>query len=265
MALQRLLDETANPPEPDALYLNLAWPDPPEERPYLYINMASTVDGKIVVGTPDGTAKGVGGPTDQMLFRRLQRNCDAALIGSTTLRAGTVLYPPETARFVVTRKGDVPLTNRFFTDAPQRAYVLAPAMLPEEVAAKLKAAVNVVQIGRDEVDLAAALKHLRQNMGIRTLLCEGGATLNDQLIRAGLVDELFLTLAPKLKGGAHLPTPIDGEGFPPGVVLPATLLSLYRDGSELYLRYRLGREPERPGPQSEHLTRLTASQPAGPR
>ncbi|MCW3100802.1 MAG: Pyrimidine reductase, riboflavin biosynthesis [Chthonomonadaceae bacterium] len=247
MPLQCLLDTTANPPEPDALYLDIEWPEPPEDRPYLYINMAATVDGKIVVGEPNGPAKGVGGPTDQLLFRRLQHNCDAAILGSTTLRASQVIYPPEILRFVVTRKGDVPLTNRFFTDAPQKAYVLVPTALPQEVAAKLKAATNVLQIGQDDVDLAAALKHLRQNLGVRTLLCEGGATLNDQLIRAGLADELFLTLAPKIKGGSHLPTPVSGEGFPPNVALPATLLSLYRDGSELYLRYRLGREPERVG------------------
>jgi 2,5-diamino-6-(ribosylamino)-4(3H)-pyrimidinone 5'-phosphate reductase len=247
MALECLLDTTANPPEPDALYLDIEWPDPPEDRPYLYINMAATVDGKIVVGEPNGPAKGVGGPTDQLLFRRLQHNCDAAILGSTTLRASQVIYPPEILRFVVTRTGDVPLTNRFFTDAPQKAYVLAPTALPEEVAAKLKEATNVLQIGQDDVDPAAALKHLRQNLGVRTLLCEGGATLNDQLIRAGLADELFLTLAPKIKGGSHLPTPVSGEGFPPNVALPATLLSLYRDGSELYLRYRLGREPEMVG------------------
>ena len=246
MALQCLLDETANPPtEPGALYLDMEWPEPPEDRPYLYINMASTVDGKIVIGEPGGTAKGVGGPTDQVLFRRLQHVCDAALLGSTTLRASQVIYPPEIARFVVTRRGDVPLTNRFFTDAPQKAYVLAPVQLPDAAAAKLKAATNVVQIGQDEVDLAAALKHLRQNLGVRTLLCEGGAALNDQLIRAGLADELFLTLAPKVKGGSHLPTPVDGEGFPPNVALPTTLLSLYRDGSELYLRYRLHTQPAR--------------------
>jgi len=244
MALQCLLDETANPPEPDALYLELERPDPPEDRPYLYINMAATIDGKIVVGELDGTAKGVGGPTDQKLFRRLQHTCDAALLGSTTLRASQVIYPPEIMRFVVTRKGDVPLNNRFFTDAPDKAYVLAPTALPEDVAAKLKAGTNVVQIGQDDVDLAAALKHLRQNLGIRYLLCEGGATLNDQLIRAGLADELFLTLAPKIKGGSRLPTPVSGVGFPANVALPVTLLSLYRDGSELYLRYRLNREPE---------------------
>ena len=243
MALQRLFDSATHPPEPDALYTELERPEPPEDRPYLYINMAATVDGKIVVGEPGGTAKGVGGPTDQRLFRRLQHTCDAAMLGSATLRASQVIYPPEILRFVVTGKGDVPLKNRFFTDAPSKAYVLAPKALPTDVAAKLKAATNVLQIGQEEVDLAAALKHMRHTLGIRYLLCEGGATLNDQLIRAGLADELFLTLAPKIKGGSSLPTPVAGEGFPPNVALPATLLSLYRDDSELYLRYRLSREP----------------------
>ncbi len=209
--------------------------------------MVSTADGKIVIGELGGTAKGVGGPTDQLLFRRLQQTCDGALLGSTTLRASHVLYPPHIPRFVVTRKGDISLTNRFFTDAPDRAYVIAPENLPEATAAKLKAATNVVQFGQGDVNLAAALRHLRQKLGIRYLLCEGGATLNDQLIQAGLADELFLTLTPKLKGGSHLPTPVDGSGFPPNVYLPMTLISLYHDGGELYLRYRLDREPKRLG------------------
>lgn len=244
MALERLYDTSAHPPEPDALYLQLERPEPPEDRPYLYINMAATVDGKIVLGAPDGPAKGVGGPTDQKLFRRLQHTCDAAILGSTTLRASQVIYPPEIARFVVTRKGDVPLENRFFQDAPQKACILAPVHLPAEIEAKLKASTNVLQIGEEDVDLKKALTYLRQNLGVRYLLCEGGATLNDQLIRAGLVDELFLTLAPKIKGGSKLPTPVAGEGFPPNISLPTTLLSIYRDESEIYLRYRLEREPQ---------------------
>lgn len=242
MPLERLLDLTANPPEPDALYTRLTFPEPPEDRPYLYINMAATADGKIVIGKVGGASKGVGGPTDQMLFRRLQHTCDAALIGSTTLRAGTVIYPPEIPRFVVTASGDVPLENRFFTDAPDQAYVLAPEDLPSQKKARLQAATNYLPVGQGRVDLPAAMRLLRQQMGIRRLLCEGGATLNDELLRAGLADELFLTLAPKLKGGAHLPTVVDGEGFPPGRYLPLSLCSLYRDGDELYLRYRIHKE-----------------------
>jgi riboflavin-specific deaminase-like protein len=240
MALERLLDLTANPPSPDALYTRIDFPPPPADRPYLYMNMVATVDGKIVIGDVGGSAAGVGGPTDQMLFRRLQHLCDAAMLGGVTLRASQVIYPPETPRFVVTRRGDVPLDNRFFTDAPDRAYILAPEDLPEDAAARLKDAANLLQVGNGGVDLTAAMRRLRLELGIRTLLCEGGASLNDALIRAGLADELFLTIAPKLKGGARLPTIMTGQGFPPGQSLPLTLRSLYRDGDEIYLRYRLG-------------------------
>lgn len=239
MALERLLDVTGETVEPEALYTEIAFPPAPADRPYVFLNMVSTADGKVVIGKIGGTAKGVGGPTDQRLFRRLQRVCDGALIGSSTLRASNVIYPPEIPRFVVTRSGDVPLNNRFFTDAPERAYVLAPEDLPEEKRGRL-AATNLIQAGRGGVDMAAALRRLRQEKGIMRLLCEGGPTLNDELLRAGLADELFLTLAPKLKGGARLPTVVDGQGFPPGQFLPLTLLSLYHDGDELYLRYRIG-------------------------
>lgn len=243
MPLERWIDRAENPPAPEALYTRLDFPEPPETRPYLFINMVSTVDGKIVIGEVGGTAAGVGGPTDQLLFRRLQRLPDAVMLGSATVRAGTVLYPPEKPRYVVTRTGELPLTNRFFTDAPDRAFVLTPEDLPEAAAARLRAETNLLQFGRGRVDLTAAMRFLRHEQGVRTLLCEGGATLNDELIRAGLADELFLTLTNKLKGGVHLPTLLEGTGFPPGQYLPLQLLSLYHDGDELYLRYRLDRFP----------------------
>src|SRR5262249_42521306 len=161
------------------------------DRPYLYINMVSTVDGKIVLGDVGGSAVGVGGPTDQRLFRRLEHTGNGVLIGGTTLRASQVIYPPELPRFVVTRGGGLPLANRFFTDAPDRAYVLAPEDLPEPAKTKLTGATHVLFCGKGSVDLKAAMRLLRQEKGIRYLLCEGGASLNDDLIRAGLADELF--------------------------------------------------------------------------
>lgn len=252
MSLERLIDLSINPPDPDQLYTQLEFPDPPEDRPYLFINMASTVDGKIVVGEPGGTAKGVGGPTDQRLFRRLQQRAEAAMIGSATLRASQVLYPQEIARYVVSRSGDLPLQNRFFTDAPEHAWAILPEDredeetedMAAETRTRLQASIKVLAVGHGRVDLGAALRILRQKHGIRFLLCEGGGALNDELIRAGLVDELFLTLAPKLKGGVALPTIMTGQGFPPHTALPLQLWSLYRDGDELYLRYRLSAVPQ---------------------
>ena len=247
MTIERLLDLTQNPPAPADLYTRIAFPAAPSDRPYVYINMASTVDGKIVVDGPGRSATGVGGATDQTLFRRLQRNADAALIGGSTLRASQVIYPPEIARFVATRSGDLPSSNRFFTDAPSRAYVVMPEEPATVLSSSLHAAAVVIPAGRDDVDWPAVLRRMRTELGVQYLLCEGGGELNDQLFQAGLADELFLTLAPKVKGGRHLPTMAGGDGFAPGLALPLELLSAYRDGSEVYLRYRLGAAPRKYG------------------
>jgi len=192
-----------------------------------------------VIGKPGGSAKGLGGPSDQVLFRRLQQNADGALIGGNTLRASQVIYPPTLARFVATRSGDLPLDNRFFTDAPDRAFIVAPKSLSEATRSRLKFAARLIEAGDTEIDWQSALSTMRRDLNVRTLLCEGGSQINWQVIHSGLADELFLTLAPKLKGGAHLPTIVSGEGFPPGFALPLDLLSMYHDGSEIYLRYRL--------------------------
>lgn len=239
MTLECLFDISSSSPVAGDLYTRLDFPDPPADRPYLFINMAATVDGKIVVGEAEGTAKGVGGATDQRLFRRLQLLADAYLIGGTTLRASNVLYPPERPRYVVSRGGDLPLRNRFFTDAPGRGWALLPEDAEPVALARLRESIPVLAIGREDVDLVAAMRILRQDHGIRYLLCEGGGALNDAMVRAGLADELFLTIAPKLKGGAHLPTLMSGQGFPPDTSQPLQLRSLYRDEDELYLRYRI--------------------------
>jgi len=243
MALQRLLDRTENPLEPAELYTRVEFPEPPDDRPYVFVNMVATVDGRIVIGEVGESATGVGEATDQLLFRRLQWVGDAAMIGSATLRATpVVLYPAEKPRFVVTRQGDIPLNNRFFTDSPDRAYVIAPEDLPTEKRDLIRANTCLIERGRGGVNLVEALRYLRQEMGIRYLLCEGGAVLNEELIKVGCMDELFLTVTPKLKGGTHLPGILEGQGFPRGEYCPVDLLSLYCDGDELYFRYRIGKE-----------------------
>ena len=245
MPLEKLIDNTPNPLEPSLLYTAVEFPEAPEDRPYVYLNMVSSADGKIVVGEVGGAASGVGGETDQLLFRRLQHTCDAAMIGGSTLRSSQVIYPPEVRRFVVTRGGDLPLQNRFFTDAPDKAFIIAPKDLPAEKLATMKKVAQVVQAGEKDVDLKEAMRILRKEHSIKHLLCEGGAKLNDEMIRAGLADELFLTIAPKLKGGSDNPTVVDGTGFPPNFALPLSILSLYRDGDELYFRYKLANSPRK--------------------
>src|SRR5688572_12399492 len=240
MSIEQLVDIADSANNAGELYSDLRFPNPPANRPYTYVNMVSTVDGKILIGPRGSTAKGVGGPTDQILMRRLEKNADCALIGAGTLRPGNVIYPPETWRAVVTRSGDLPLENRFFTDAPDKAIVFAPESLTEERRAAFEGKAHLRAAGPDSVDVKSVARILREEFGIRRLLVEGGAELNSELFLNGLVDELFITIAPKVKGGAQLPTPVEGPGFPGREYAPLRLLSLYRDGDELYLRYRVG-------------------------
>ncbi len=239
MSIEKLLDLTDAPETPDLLYSHPLFPEPPPDRPYVFINMVSTADGKILQGPIGSTAKGLGSPTDQMLMRRLEDSAEAVVIGAGTLRPGQVVYPFPLWRVVVTRSGKLPLENRFFTDPPGRAIVFAPEALSVETRERLERAARVRLVGQEEVDLRAALRLLREEFGVRRALLEGGAAINYDFFEKGLVDELFLTLAPKIKGGAHLPTVVDGPGLPGHAFIAMQLLSLYRDASELYLRYRV--------------------------
>jgi 2,5-diamino-6-(ribosylamino)-4(3H)-pyrimidinone 5'-phosphate reductase len=238
--IERLMDRTGVEMTPDDLYLDLRLPEPPPDRPYTAINMVSTADGKILIGPPGSTAHGLGSPTDQMLMRRIQGNMDGALIGAGTLRPGNVVYRPEMWRAVITRSGELPLDNRFFTDAPGKAIIFAPEALLPERRTQFETQAQVRIVGEEAVDVAEAARILRQEYGIHRLIVEGGAALNFEFVAAGLVDELFLSFTPKLKGGSHLPTVVDGPGLPDREWLPMEIISLYHDGDELYFRYRVG-------------------------
>jgi riboflavin biosynthesis pyrimidine reductase len=108
------------------------------------------------------------------------------------------------------------------------------------------ASVEYVRSARGgQLDLAAALAELRTRFGVRTLLCEGGPHLNSQLLAAGLVDELFLSLAPKLAGGGGPGGPatehlriLSGPELDPPVELE--LLYVLESEGYLLLRYRVG-------------------------
>jgi riboflavin biosynthesis pyrimidine reductase len=80
---------------------------------------------------------------------------------------------------------------------------------------------------------------LQYEYSVEVLLVEGGPSLNHSLVSKNLVDELFLTLAPKLLGGTRsgILTLLEGPGFSPSKSLKADLVSVYFSDDELYLRY----------------------------
>lgn len=245
--LRRLLPDVADEPLDD-LYLELAFPDPPEDRPHVYLDMVASVDGAASVA---GRTRALGGPADRIAFARLREWCDLILVGAGTVRAeryGPARRDPEVEErrgarglepvpriAVVTRSGRLEPDDRLFSDAERRPIVLVPGAAPHERVGPLADVADVVTVGEDEVDLGAALAELRAE-GVGRVLCEGGPTLNGRLIAAGLVDEVFLTVAPQLVGTSpHRILHGGVEGDP----LPLELREMRAYEGELLLRYRL--------------------------
>jgi len=233
---------------PDLLATVEPTPDRPADRPYVIVNFISSADGR---ATFHGRSGPLGDEGDRALFHGLRERVDAVLVGTGTLRAeryGRILSRPERRErrvasgrtpeplaCVVTRTGDVPRDIPLFAE-PQARIVLFAAR--EVSLAGVGAAVQVVRLEPGEMTLTTVLRRLRADHGVEMLLCEGGPTLFASLLRERLVDELFLTLAPRLTGG--------GEGLPitrgpelPDLVPLRTIWLLERAGS-LYLRYGLG-------------------------
>jgi riboflavin biosynthesis pyrimidine reductase len=106
-----------------------------------------------------------------------------------------------------------------------------------------RAHIDYVRAARGgSLDLGVAMGELRERLGVRTLLCEGGPHLNAHLLAAGLVDELFLTLAPKLAGGdatSETLRIVSGAELQPPLALE--LLGASEDDSYLFLRYGVSR------------------------
>jgi riboflavin-specific deaminase-like protein len=213
--------------------------------------MVASLDGKATLG---GRTAGLGGRADRELFHGLRTQVDAVMAGAGTVRTeryGRLVRDPA-LRERRRREGlaedplacvvsgslegldDLPLLT-----SPEQRVVVITGAEGEEVAEgraeHLRAPAPEGAPGR--VDLAAALARLRSDLGVRSLLCEGGPHLNAELLRAGLVDELFLSLAPKLVGGADALTIVAG-GALPGPLALAPVWLLEHEG-EMFLRLRV--------------------------
>jgi 5-amino-6-(5-phosphoribosylamino)uracil reductase len=231
--------------------IDLAAHAPPAgRRPYVMLNMVSTVDGRASL---DGRSGALGNGADRELFHALRAAVDGVLVGAGTIRAER--YGPmirdEAVRArrlecglreqplacIVSGRLALPSDAPLLADAASRVAILTPSSASLSGVA---AQVEYVRAERDgALDLPRALAELRERCGVRTLLCEGGPHLNAELLLAGLVDELFLSLSPMLAGGED----VSGEslriiaGRELDEPLALELLSALEHESHLFLRY----------------------------
>jgi len=198
------------------------------ERPFVFSNFAMTADGKIAFASDHFVP--FSSPQDREHMMVLRATADAVLSGARTVEPEGVKLGPGGAKYRLLRRrrglreynlrviasgaGSVDPGADIFKHRFSPIIVLTSHRAsPKRLMALKKVADDVKAFGRDTIDFQAALRWLRRKWNVRRLLCEGGGELHGALIADDVVDELHLTICPRIFGGQNLPTMADGKGL----------------------------------------------------
>jgi riboflavin-specific deaminase-like protein len=222
--------------------------------PFVFVNMAMTADGKIA--TANRAISSFGSRRDFTHLLELRATADAVMCGARTADAEPINLGPGPAKYrrlrlrhglaeynlriIVSGSGTINPRAHVFRHRFSPIIVLTTARAGHRRLTRLRTLADEVKIvGRSEIDWPRALAWLRRRWNVQRLLCEGGGELNAALFRAGLVNELHLTVCPKILGGRNAPTIAEGIGFPKlSQAARFRLASAKRVGDELFLVYR---------------------------
>jgi len=209
-AMQQLFPQPVDDVDPILLYAADDRPAP-ADRPWVMMNMIASADGGISL---DGVSGGLGGPADKAVFTAIRGVADVILVASGTVLAENYRKPqtPAAVQEQRTRQGKKPIPelaivtgslslpddHRVFDG--HRPIIVTHGAAPADRRAALGDRAELLDAGAEAVDLAAALRLLRER-GAQVVLLEGGPSLNGQMVQAGLVDELCLSMSPMLIGG----------------------------------------------------------------
>ena len=248
---------------PEALtrvYGRLGFPDR-----VVYSNFVSSLDGVVTVGSGISAGSVISGkyPADRFLMALLRACADAVVIGAGTMRATpghlwtpAHVYPDLASEFATLRQtlglgleprlvlltatGDLDMKHPALV---RGAVVLTTRSVADMIGHRLPPACEVIALGEGKtLEIKHAFGELTK-MGMDVVLTEGGPTLMGELIKAGLLDEMFLTLSPVLAGRnkeSRLGM-VEGAELLPKIPLWSRLLSARRHGDYLFLRYGLPR------------------------
>jgi 2,5-diamino-6-(ribosylamino)-4(3H)-pyrimidinone 5'-phosphate reductase len=223
-------------------------------RPLVFLNMAMSADGKIA--TANRKVFSFGSARDRVHLLELRAQADAVMAGARTVDSQPVNLGPGPARYrrlrkrrglaeynlriVVSRTGSVNPHAEIFRRGFSPILLLTTRSASAPRLARLRPLVAQVKMcGATQINFRRALIWLRKKWNVKRLLCEGGGELNDALFRAGLVDELHLTVCPKIFGGRFAPTIADGLGASSlAAASRFELKSAQRVGDEMFLLYR---------------------------
>jgi 2,5-diamino-6-(ribosylamino)-4(3H)-pyrimidinone 5'-phosphate reductase len=228
-------------------------------RPFVFINVAMTADGKIDTFQRQGAA--ISSSQDKDRVDKLRAESDAIMVGGRTLldedpkltvksealraeRSGKGLAPNPMKVGVITKAG-LKAHSKFLHEGGSQVVIFTTPQTSKEQLAFLHGQGAKVYVHQQErVDLISALATL-QELGVKRLMVEGGATLNFELLRLGLVDEVSAYVAPMIFGGEKAPGVVAGSGVERSAAIPLKLIHVeqHPDGG-IILKYQLERYHE---------------------
>ena len=214
-------------------------------RPFVTANFAITADGRI--STRNFTPSDFSSKRDKRRLVKIRAGCDAVLVGARTLAADTMTLgipgirtkPP--LRVIVSNSGRIAPSLRAFQSAGAPIVIFTTKKMPAATRDALAGVAYIFMHPTPTVDLALTLAILRAEYGVKRLVCEGGGTLLRSFAAADLLDELHLTICPRIFGGRGAPT-LTGV---PGKFLPKStrlrLVEMRRAGGECFTRWSVVR------------------------
>ena len=221
-------------------------------RPFVVATFAMTVDGKTT--TRNFTPVDFTSREDKLHLFRQRALADAVLIGHTSLKRDNVRLgiPPELQearrkreqtlapiRVIVSDKGKIDNRLNIFQSDISPIIIFSTRRMPQKYKQALQKVATLHLSNAQDVDLAAMLRTLRDKYEVRTVACEGGPTLFRSMLERGLIDQLSLTIAPYVFGGADAPTltGLSKEFLPASV--HCSLIDMRVVGNECFLTYRI--------------------------
>ena len=208
-----------------------------------------TVDGKIATTSGDSA---ISSRDDLIRVHKLRASADGIIVGISTVLAdnprltvrlaGKRVKRKDPARIVIDSTGKIPLDSRILLTASRIKTIVAVTKLAHiDTLRKIKKTGAIVIVsGRQTVNLKKVFFIIKQ-MGIRKILVEGGGEINWSLLRLGIVNELIVTIAPKIVGGRQATTLVEGQGYrriSQGIKLHLKQAQIQNNG-ELVLHYKL--------------------------
>ncbi len=222
-----------------------------DKLPFVYLNVATTADGKIAPANRKFEA--FSSQRDHDLLLKLRAGADAVMSGARTVDATPINLGPGGKKFrqmrrnaglseynlrvIVSGSASIDPNAEIFKHKFSPIIVLVTERASRKRIERLeKLGAEVAIFGKTDLDFPKALRWLRKKWNVKRLLCEGGGEINAALFRDGLVNQVYQTLCPVIFGGRTAPTLADGEGIEKlNDAIRLKMKSMKRHGDEMYL------------------------------